>query len=83
MTYDSEPVSLLPGTLSGHVREYGEETAREIDCAVRALVEQAFERASGVLTERRPVLEAGARRLLEQETLAADELCALLSSGGG
>jgi cell division protease FtsH len=50
---------------------------------VRALVEQAFERASGILTERRGVLETGARRLLEQETLTADELSALVVPNAG
>jgi len=81
MTYDSEPVSFLPGAPGGHVRDYSEETAREIDCAVRALVDRAFERASGILSERRAVLEAGARQLLEQETLTAEELSALVSPG--
>jgi cell division protease FtsH len=80
MTYDEPPERYLPGgPLMGHPREYSEETAREIDCAVRALVEAAFERASAVLRERRPVLEAGACKLLEQETLSAEELAALVA----
>jgi len=53
---------------------YSQETAREIDCAVRAMIDQAFDRATAILTRHRNVLEKTAARLLEQETLSADEL---------
>jgi cell division protease FtsH len=55
-------------------RSYGEDTAREIDCAVRTLVSTAFERAVAVLTENRAVLEESSRLLLAKETLDAPEL---------
>jgi cell division protease FtsH len=53
---------------------YSQETAREIDVAVRALLERAFERATVILTRHRGVLEDTAKRLLEQETLSQEEL---------
>ena len=53
---------------------YSQETAREIDLAVRALLERAFERATAVLTRHRDLLEETAQRLLEQETLSEEEL---------
>ena len=82
MTYERERNQFLPGSMpSAQGREFSEETAREIDCAVRALLGSAFERAREILTTRRPRLEAGARRLLEQETLSAAELEALLDIG--
>ena len=55
-------------------REYSEATAHEIDCAVRAIVQAAFDRALQLLTERRERLEQGARLLLQKETLGAAEL---------
>jgi cell division protease FtsH len=55
-------------------RDFSEETAREIDCAVREIVKAAFERAAGILRAHRNVLEDGARRLLQKETLAESEL---------
>jgi cell division protease FtsH len=61
----------LPGLRE---REYSEETAREIDCAVRDLVEAAFRRATEILTTYRDKLDAGAALLLERETLTRDEL---------
>jgi cell division protease FtsH len=57
-----------------HEREYSEETAREVDCAVRKIVEHAFDRAVGVLTANRDRLEAAAKLLLEKETLTEAEL---------
>ena len=68
-------------------REYSEDSARRIDAAVRALVARAFERSVGLLEERRELLEAGAARLLERETMSEAELYELAggvppSSGG-
>jgi cell division protease FtsH len=59
-------------------RKYSEETAREIDCAIRDLVDQAFREASGILERRRAELEEGAALLLEKETLTAEQFPALL-----
>jgi cell division protease FtsH len=50
-----------------------EETEREIDLAVRQIVEEAFERATKILTSRRGDLDAGARLLLERETISVDD----------
>jgi cell division protease FtsH len=58
-------------------RSYSEDTAREIDRAVRGLVDSAFDRASDVLARNRALLEHGARLLLEKETLDGAELAAL------
>jgi cell division protease FtsH len=58
-------------------REYSEETAREIDVAVRELVDAAFDRALGILTTYRRQLDTGAHLLLEKETLTREELPAL------
>ena len=55
-------------------RSFSEGTAREIDCAVRGIVSTAFERTVALLTERRGVLEAGAKQLLEKETLNEADL---------
>jgi cell division protease FtsH len=59
-------------------RSYSEDTAREIDRAVRGLVDSAFDRASEILGRNRALLEHGAAQLLEKETLDGAELAALL-----
>jgi cell division protease FtsH len=45
------------------------DTSREIDIAVRKLVEEGAERAATILQQRRADLDEGARLLLEKETL--------------
>ncbi|MGV6872846.1 ATP-dependent zinc metalloprotease FtsH [Pseudochelatococcus sp. B33] len=59
-------------------RSYSDETAALIDEEVRRIVDETFERAVALLTERRAVLDASARKLLEKETLAEDDLKALV-----
>ncbi len=76
MVYEEQPHAFLqlPYPRLGERREYSEATAREIDCAVRKIVESAYERATAVLAKHRSELEDTARRLLETETLVEDEL---------
>jgi cell division protease FtsH len=64
----------MPGEFAATTRDYSEETAREVDCAVRDLVSQAFERAVAILEAHRDALEETAERLLETETLSGEEL---------
>ncbi len=81
VAYEQQPspfLGPLPEGLDGTVRQYSPETAREIDCAVRALTEAAYARATEILTQRRAVLEQGAERLLARETLNEDEILALV-----
>ena len=52
-----------------HSPAVSEHTQRRIDDAIRAIVMQGFARASAILGTNRPVLERGARALLEKETL--------------
>ena len=75
MTYETDPMPFapVPGNF-GDSRRYSETTAREIDCAIRALVQTAFSRALEMLTRNRAALEKGASDLLEKETLNAEDL---------
>jgi cell division protease FtsH len=77
VSYQTEPEGFL-GQLSGPRRLYAEETGREIDTAVRTLVEGAFQRARQLLEHDRELLLEGAKRLLEKETLADGELAEIL-----
>jgi cell division protease FtsH len=78
ITYESEPSPFLATPGGGvRTREFSEETAREIDRAVKEIVDRAFAKAVKILTERRAVLERGAQLLLQKETLNEDDLKAL------
>ena len=54
--------------------DYSEQTAREIDVAVRQIVDQAYEVAEKVLLDKRDLLRQGAQLLLEKETLSGEEI---------
>jgi cell division protease FtsH len=81
VAYDRELQNFLtgPGLPSSHREEtYAEETAALIDHEVRNIVENAMNRALEVLRQKRDVLERGARKLLEKETLDDRELAELI-----
>ncbi|MGV6849051.1 MAG: ATP-dependent zinc metalloprotease FtsH [Marinibacterium sp.] len=54
-------------------REYSEATAREIDVAVRDLLESAYQKAKSVLSAHMADLKAGAALLLENETITPED----------
>ena len=59
-------------------RDFSEDTAAAIDEEVGQLVQVAYRRAKGVLTDNRPVLDELADILVEKETVDAEELQELL-----
>jgi cell division protease FtsH len=77
VAYEEERAPFLGGPLPQGHREYAEETAREIDVAVRDIVKGAYEKALAILTREKRLLETWAKRLLEKETLAEAELSQL------
>ena len=77
VAYEEERAPFLGGPLPQGHREYSEVTAREIDVAVRGIVERAYTKAVAILRSNRAALEAWAQRLLEKETLAESELAEL------
>jgi len=80
VSYEGEASTFLGGPGSPfRTREYSDDTAREIDTAVRAMVQSSFDMALALLTEERDTLEEGARQLLDKETLGEAELKALYS----
>ena len=63
------PMLELPAAMLPHGAPVSQETQRQIDIAIRAIVMGAFARACATLQANREVLERGARALLEKETL--------------
>ena len=61
-------------------RDFSEDTAAAIDEEVSLLVAEAYRRATEVLLANRPVLDELAERLVEKETVDAEELQELLIS---
>ena len=80
VAYEQETTPFLdsPAAPAWQPRRSGEETASEIDTAVRDIVRGAFESACDVLREHRESLERGAAELLEKEILDEHDLARLL-----
>lgn len=62
-------------------RDYSEETAREVDIAIRKLLEEAYERAKTILTEHDAELKSGAALLLDRETITPEDFPPLVRAG--
>jgi cell division protease FtsH len=53
-------------------KDYSEQTAREVDLCIKALIDTAYGQAKVLLQTRRADLEQGAKLLLEKETLTPE-----------
>jgi cell division protease FtsH len=72
----------FPQVEPGEPRAFSEKTAELIDLEIDRLLHEAMDRARHVLRERRDVLVALAQRLLEVETMQADELQTIVDGFG-
>jgi cell division protease FtsH len=73
-TYETERGTFLGMPSEGGGRRFSEDTAREIDVAVRERIDKVYQKTLAILRERRGELESLAAKLLEKETLTAEEL---------
>lgn len=58
--------------------EYSQATARMIDEEVKAIIDQQYEKARGILSQLRPTLEKGSKLLLENEKIEGKEFQELM-----
>jgi cell division protease FtsH len=61
-------------------KDYSEATAREIDLAVKKLIDEAYEEAKAILKRRRKDLDTGTRLLLERETITPEDFAPLVQA---
>ena len=59
--------------------DYSEETAREIDCEVRRLIDEQYDRVRTILGSQEGLLRQAASVLLTKETITGDELKAIVA----
>jgi cell division protease FtsH len=74
VAYEGERAVFLNVPPAFQERHYSEDTAREIDRAVRETVDKAFRKAVGILEGQRKTLEQGAQTLLQKETMTEEDL---------
>ncbi|MFQ5613390.1 MAG: cell division protein FtsH, partial [Anaerolineae bacterium] len=77
ITFGEKEELIFLGREIGEQRNYSEEVATMIDEEIKLLVNNAHQRAKQIVTAYRQKLEEVARRLLEEETIDADEFEAM------
>ncbi|NLT21913.1 MAG: ATP-dependent zinc metalloprotease FtsH [Syntrophorhabdus sp.] len=83
MTFEQERKPLFLDIAPGSgTKEYSEETAREIDNEVKAIIEHSYTKVKDTLTKKRDLLELVARTLLEKESIDGEELRNMLKEHG-
>ncbi len=63
-------------------RRYSQKTAKKIDREVKGIISQSYDRAIGLLTEHRAILERLATELIERETIDGEEVRNMLRGSG-
>jgi len=74
LTYGKKEEQIFLGREIGQARDYSDDTAKQIDKAVRRLVDEGYASAHQILDEHHDVMHAMAAALLERETLDAAEI---------
>src|SRR5207249_1837044 len=78
---DRQPLFLQTGQPQAP-GDYSEETAREIDCEIRRIIDEQHARVSTVLETQQDVLRETAAVLLEKEIITGEELKAIIAKSG-
>ena len=78
VVFGSEDQPIFLGKEIARHQDYSEETAREIDAAVKNIMSKCLDAATGILTEHRDQLDALTDALVERETLVDDDVRELL-----
>jgi cell division protease FtsH len=79
LTFGDRDELVFLGREIAEQRNYSDEVAEEIDLEVRRIIDQAYDRAKGILIGYRDRLDVVAQRLIEIETLERQEFEALVA----
>lgn len=74
LTYGKKEEQIFLGKELGQQRDFSESTAREIDDAVRTIIEKAAAKATQLLDDHRDILTKMSEELLERETIVLDDI---------
>ena len=73
MVYGKKEELVFLGREISEQRDYSEHIAQKIDGAIQMIVQDSYQKAKDILTRYREELDKIAEKLLEVETLSADE----------
>ena len=78
LTYGKKEEQIFLGREIAQARDYSDDTANQIDKAVRSLVDEGYKSAHQILEDNKDVMHRMAAALLERETLDAAEIQLLI-----
>jgi cell division protease FtsH len=79
VAYGDNQEEVFLGMSMGRQQNVSEATAQKIDAEVRRLVDEGYQTARRILTEKKEAFELTAQALLEYETLSGDEIIDLIN----
>jgi len=79
LTYGKKEEAIFLGKEFNRHQDYSEATALKIDSEIKRIVSEQYERATRILTEKRPALVEVAEALLEHEVLDAEQILQILA----
>jgi cell division protease FtsH len=82
MTFGKKEEQIFLGRDFTQLQDYSDGTAEEIDKEVRRLIQDAYDRAKGLLTTNLPVLHRMAEVLLEKESLDGTDIDEIIKQFG-
>ncbi len=74
LTYGKKEEQIFLGREIAQHRDFSEETARQIDVAVKRIIIEAKDKVETLLSENRDILDKMAEELLEKETIVLDDI---------
>lgn len=77
--YGSDNSEPFLGRDMGHVRDYSEETASEIDAELRKMIQNAYKKTEAILTEHMDKLHEVAKFLYHNEKMSGAEFAAVMA----
>ncbi|BDD88059.1 ATP-dependent zinc metalloprotease FtsH [Desulfofustis limnaeus] len=79
LTYGKKEEQIFLGREIAKHRDFSEETARQIDMAVKDIIIEASDKVTGLLDSHRDVLDRMASELLEKETIVLEDIKRILA----
>lgn len=77
LNYEQQEDAVFVGRDLGHMKTYGQDVYNEIEAEVKKIINSCYENATKILSEKRDILERGAKALIEKEKLSQEEFEAI------
>ena len=77
--YGNDGDEVFIGRDLAHTKSYGDEVASEIDCEVKRIIDECYQKAKNIILENRAVLDSCSALLIEKEKIGQEEFESLFA----